>query len=282
MATRAQDQIYEIQGHRGCRGLMPENSIPAFLKALDLGVHTLEMDVVISGDGQVVVSHEPYFHADYCTKPDGTPVLKSDKINLYKLSYEQIKKYDIGARGNEAFAEQQKISTYKPLLSEVIEEVERYLMTKKLPPCKYNIEIKSEQTEYDVSQPKPAEFSELVNAVLVQQKIEPRRVVLQSFDFEVLKYWHAQITNKRFLPVKLSALVSNMKGVEANLKSLGFVPAIYSPYYRLLNQRAVEQLHQRGIKVIPWTVNTRDEMKQIKALGTDGLITDYPDRARGL
>ena len=278
----AQAQTYEIQGHRGCRGLMPENSIPAFLRALDLGVQTLEMDVVVSRDRQVVVSHEPYFHSDYCSKPDGTPVLKSDKINLYQLDYEDIKKYDIGLRGNAAFPEQQKMSVYKPLLSDVIETVENYLKTKNLPLCKYNIEIKSEEAEYDVSQPQPAEFSELVNTVLVQKKINPRRVVLQSFDFNVLKIWHEQIAKGHFLAVELSALVSNMKGVEANLTKLGFMPAIYSPYYRLLTTNSVQELQKRGIKVIPWTVNTLDEMKQVKALGTDGLITDYPDRARGL
>ena len=278
----AQAQTYEIQGHRGCRGLMPENSIPAFLRALDLGVQTLEMDVVVSRDRQVVVSHEPYFHADYCSKPDGTPVLKSDKINLYQLDYEDIKKYDIGLRGNAAFPEQQKMSAYKPLLSDVIETVENYLKTKNLPLCKYNIEIKSEEAEYDVSQPQPADFSELVNAVLVQKKLNPRRVVLQSFDFNVLKIWNEQIAKGHFLAVELSALVSNMKGVEANLTKLGFMPAIYSPYYRLLTTSSVQELQKRGIKVIPWTVNTLDEMKQVKALGTDGLITDYPDRARGL
>lgn len=268
---------FDLQGHRGCRGLMPENSWPAFEKALELGVTTLEMDVVISQDGRVVVSHEPYFLASYCLKPDGSLIGKDEKINLHTLPYDEIKRYDIGSKGNKGFPEQQRQKTYKPLLSEVLEKAEAYCREHNRPSTYYNIEIKSEPSEYGISQPEPAVFSALVYKVIAKH-VPLERVTLQSFDFEALKYWNAEIKAGRYQPVKLAALVANMKGIEKNLEELGFVPAIYSPYFKLLSTQKVADLHQKGMQVIPWTVNEPVEMREVKAMGVDGLITDYPDR----
>ncbi|WP_373330970.1 glycerophosphodiester phosphodiesterase family protein [Salmonirosea aquatica] len=268
---------FDLQGHRGCRGLMPENSWPAFEKALELGVTTLEMDVVISKDGQVVVSHEPYFMASYCLKPDGSPIEKGEKINLHTLTYGEIKKYDTGSKGNPDFPKQKRIETHKPLLSKVLAKAEAYCRTHGRPAVNYNIEIKSEASEYGISQPRPAEFSELVYRVIKGQ-VPLERVTLQSFDFEVLRYWQKQVQVGKYGKVKLAALVSNLKGIETNLESLGFTPAIYSSYYKLLSADKVKRLHEKGMLVIPWTVNDIDAMKEVKAMGVDGLITDYPDR----
>lgn len=276
-SVQAQTQTFDLQGHRGCRGLMPENSWPAFEKALELGVTTLEMDVVISKDRQVVVSHEPYFLNSYALDPDGQPIEKGENDNLYTLDYAQIKTYDIGSKGNAAFPEQQKIKTYKPLLSEVLKKAEAYCRAHNRPLVAYNIEIKSEQSEYDKSQPQPAAFSELVYEV-IKANVPLERVTLQSFDFEVLKYWQKQMQAGKYGKVKLSALVSNLKGIDKNLDNLGFKPTIYSPYYKLISKEKVAQLHDKGIQVIPWTVNEIEAMHEVKAMGVDGLITDYPDR----
>ena len=276
-AALAQRATFNWQGHRGCRGLMPENTIPAFLKALDYGVATLELDVVISKDKKVVVSHDPYFHPDFSIKPDGTPVPKSPKIVLYDLSYDQIKRYDVGSNGNANFPEQQKQKTYKPLLREMIEAVEAYRVKNKLPLFLYNIEIKSEEKEYDKSQPQPEEFSDLVYQEIMAQ-LPPERVVLQSFDFNVLKHWKKQIDAGKYKKVALSALVANAKGIEKNVEDLGFIPEIYSPYHLLLSTERVQQLHKMGVQVVPWTVNTTEEMLKVKAMGVDGIITDYPNR----
>lgn len=275
---------FDVQGHRGCRGLMPENTVPAFLKALDLGVTTLELDVVISKDRQVVVSHEPYFNAAFSIKPDGTPVSKAEQkdLNLYRMDYADSKRYDVGSNGNPAYPEQQKLKTYKPLLSEVIERAEAYRREKNLPGFAYNIELKSEASEYDKSQPQPAAFCELVQAVLATQKLQPGRVIIQSFDFAILRYWHEQTKAGKYPRVSLAALVENMRGPEKNIDELGFKPAIYSPYYRLLSQDKIVRLHEQNIRVIPWTVNQRDDMERLKSWGVDGLITDYPNRAKDL
>ena len=274
---------FDLQGHRGCRGLMPENTVPAFLKALDLGVTTLELDVVISKDRQVVVSHEPYFSSAFSIRPDGKPVDKSEEksLNLYQMNYADIKRYDVGSNGNPAYPEQQKLKTYKPLLSEVIEQVEAYRKTKNLPAFSYNIELKSEPSEYNKSQPEPATFCDLVQ-VIIKKQLSPDQITIQSFDFATLKHWKQQADQNRYPTVRLAALVENMRSPKKNIADLGFKPDIYSPYYRLLSADKIARLHEQGIKVIPWTVNQRDDMARLKTQGVDGLITDYPNRAIGL
>ncbi len=270
---------FDWQGHRGARGLMPENSIPAFRKALDLGVTTLELDVVISKDKQVVVSHEPFFSADICNDPSGNSIQKGEekRRNIYGYTYDEIRQFDCGSRGNPRFPEQQKQKVNKPLLSDVIREMEAYRREKNLPAFGYNIEIKSTPAGDNVYHPAVSEFSDLVYRVISAQ-LPPERFTLQSFDFRVLKYWH-----EKYPAAKLVALVENMRGVENNLAELGFTPAVYSPYYILLTGKdTVDRIHRLGMKVIPWTVNEPTDMKRLKEWGVDGIITDYPDRIKAL
>ena len=276
-------QGFDLEGHRGARGLMPENSIPAFKKALDLGVTTLEMDVCISKDKKVVVSHEPYMNALYVTKPDGTPVSKVEEttLNLYQMTYKQIKQFDTGKRGNALFPEQEKTPTYKPLLSETIKACEAYIKEKGLRAVQYNIEIKSEEKDYGTYQPATIkEFSDLVYQEIIKT-LPANRVILQSFDFNVLIYWHKQIEANQYKNISLSALVEKENPAKT-FEALGFLPSYYSPYYKLLTQEQVQYCHDKNVKVVPWTVNNVEDMKNIKAIGVDGLITDYPNRAKNL
>lgn len=278
-----QAQYFEIQGHRGCRGLLPENTLPAFYRAIDEGVQTLEMDVVISADKKVVVSHDPFFNTDVTTRPDGKPMAKDEKSNLYQLDYSQIKKYDVGLRGNPLFPEQNPVAAYKPLLSEVLKKTERYAHKKGIKNLKYNIEIKSLPEEYNVSQPEVEEFCDLVHDAIFSV-LSPESVVIQSFDFNVLKYWFIRANAGEYQNVQLSALIEPLDNndVEFNLNKLGFKPAIWSPYFKQVTAERVKQLHELNIRVIPWTVNEVEDMKTVKELGCDGLITDYPNRARNL
>jgi glycerophosphoryl diester phosphodiesterase len=275
----AMSQTLDIQGHRGCRGLLPENTVVAFQKALDLGVTTLELDVVLSQDGQVVVSHEPYFNAAITTKSDGTPLTKSEEkaLNLYQMPYAEIRRYDVGRRGNPAFPEQQRVPAVKPLLGEVIEAAEAHASRTGRAAPRYNVEIKSEEKAYGISQPRTvAEFSDRVRDVLIRY-LPAERITLQSFDFNVLRHWHAQISAGQYPPVRLAALVTT-QNVETTLRTLGFTPAVYSPYYALLSEKAVRAAHEAGLKVIPWTLNEPELMRRHIGWGVDGLITDYPDR----
>lgn len=270
----------EIHGHRGCRGLMPENTIPAFKRAIDEGVEVLELDVVISQDHKVVVSHDPFFHPDFCFAPSGKSVTESRKGNLFQINYRQIKRYDTGIGGNAKFPEQQKLATYKPLLKDMIFESEQYAKKQGKKPLSYNIEIKSLPDLYHTFQPSVEVFSDLVHYEIFSQ-LPAERVILQSFDFNVLKYWKMKIDKGLYRKARISVLIEPFddNDIEPVLKKLGFIPDVWSPYFLHLNQEKIASLHSKGIKVIPWTVNEPESMKQMADINCDGLITDYPDRA---
>jgi len=275
----AQPKVYtpkfDVQGHRGCRGLRPENSIPAMLLALDSGVTTLEMDVVVTLDKQLVLSHEPWMSASICLDAEGKELSPKDSLkhNIYKLTYEQVRQYDCGSKGNERFPEQLKMASYKPLLKDVIVAVENHIKNHTKYEVDYNIEIKSDPKGDNKFHPKPEEFSKLVHDLL-DEYIPMSRVVIQSFDFRVLKVWHEQ-----YPEIRLAALVENKKSISSNLKDLGFNPTIYSPYYKFVTAELVKSCHDRKMRLIPWTVNDEREMLSLKGMGVDGFITDYPDRA---
>lgn len=270
---------FDLQGHRGSRGTMPENTIPAFQEALNNGVTTLELDVVITKDGEVLVSHEPYMSNEVCLKPNGE-VIDEDKqlrFNIYKMTYAETQQYDCGSKPHPRFPEQKKIKVAKPLLRDVIIAAENHIKSYTLYEVDYNIEIKSVKGEEGKFQPSIEEFSEKVFAV-INTYLPWERVVIQSFDFRVLKYWH-----KKYPQVRLAALVENKKSAETNLKELGFTPSVYSPDFTLLSsQQEISALRKKKIRVIPWTVNKPEDMKRLKAWGVDGIITDYPNRAAEL
>jgi glycerophosphoryl diester phosphodiesterase len=267
-----------IQGHRGCRGEYPENTLPAFQHALEMGVEVLEMDVCISADGQVLVSHEPYMNSLYAIKPDGTPVLKSEEnaLNVFKMNYSEVRKFDVGSHGNSLFPEQKKVYAYKPLLEEVFQLAENF-RKKTGKKIYYNIEIKSDPKEYGISQPATVdEFSEKVWAIMAKH-VHPEFIILQSFDFNVLKYWNKSIQSGHFSRVDLSALVTR-KAPAITCADLGFTPAIYSPNFTSLTKDIVNDCHANGMKVIPWTVNELADVKAMIQIGVDEIITDYPSR----
>ena len=161
----------------------------------------------------------------------------------------------------------------KPLLSDVIVAVENHIKSFSRYEVDYNIEIKSLPEGENKFHPKPAVFSEMVFK-LVDQYLPLDRVVIQSFDFRVLKYWH-----EKYPAVRLSALVENKDTIDENLAELGFTPSVYSPDYNLVTREMVTELHSKKMRVIPWTVNEPGDMLSLKGMNVDGFITDYPDRA---
>jgi len=266
-------QEFDWQGHRGARGLMPENSLPAFQKALELGVTTLEMDVVVSMDGQIVVSHDPWCSSEICFTPGGKEILASNERehNIYHLTYQQIKAYDCGSKVNTRFTDQKKIVAYKPLLVDVFKMAEKFCKDEMRNEIFYNIEIKSNPDWEGVFHPVYQEFCDIVFST-VDAYVPWERVTIQSFDFRVLQYYHHQ-----YPEVQLSALEEFEADQEKVIEILGFEPEIYSPYYKLLKPKKVKWLQEKGIKVIPWTVNDVKEMQDLIDMGVDGIITDYPD-----
>ncbi|MEF8866876.1 MAG: glycerophosphodiester phosphodiesterase family protein [Salinibacter sp.] len=268
---------FDLQGHRGARGLVPENTIPAFRRALELGVTTLEMDVVVSADGVVVVSHEPWMARAKCLTPDGAPIPEGEARahKIYEMSYERIASYDCG-RTLEDFPEQESVSAPKPRLRDVLQMAETYDDTHDRGPVFYNIETKSRPDWDGTLHPEPETFVRRVLAVVTAAGVAPRTTI-QSFDPRTLEAAHRQNAT-----VRIALLVGRAgnQGLDDNLTTLSFVPDIYSPNAELVDDALVSAVHNRGLALVPWTVNDPDAMTRLIRLGVDGLITDYPDRAR--
>ncbi len=271
---------FDVQGHRGARGLAPENTLPAFRRALELGVTTLELDTVVSADGEVVVSHDPWMSSTFCAHPGGRPVQPDEEAELliYQMPYAEVARFDCGSRAHPRFPHQERQPAAKPRLVDVIRFAEAYAAEHARPPVFYNVETKSTPEGDGRLHPPPAAFVRLLWEVVNAEGIA-ERFTLQSFDVRTL-----QRARQCRHPVRLALLVEDegagpAESLDAGLDALGFVPDIYSPNFRLVERAVIESVHRRGTLLIPWTVNEPEDLGRLRALGVDGLITDYPDRA---
>ena len=268
-------KLFDKQGHRGCRGLMPENTIPAMLHALGMNITTLEMDIVFTKDGKAILSHEPFFNHEITTKPDGTFIDEKEEknYNIYKMNYEEVKKYDVGMKPHPRFPQQEKMKAVKPLLSDVFAAVKNDMMTRRRPYPFFNIETKTTPVTDNIFHPAPAEFVEQLMKVIMDNQMEDY-VIIQSFDFRTLQYLH-----QHYPSIKTAMLIEDFdkRSLEEQLKALGFSPNIYSPAFELVNESLIQQCHQQNIQVIPWTVNDKANIDRLKKMGVDGIISDYPN-----
>jgi glycerophosphoryl diester phosphodiesterase len=266
---------FDKEGHRGCRGLMPENTIPAMLRAMDLGVTTLEMDAVITKDNKVILSHEPFFNHEITTKPDGGYVGEGEErsYNIYGMTFKETQDYDVGLKPHPRFPQQEKLKATKPLLSEVIADAEAYAVLKGLPKPFYNIETKTQPQTDNLYHPAPEAFVELLIKVIKASKAEAR-VIIQSFDIRTL-----QLIHRKYPAMKTALLIEGFdrRLLKEQLDQLGFTPTIYSPDYSLVTGSLLADCHALGIKVIPWTVDDKDSIERLKKMGVDGIITDFPN-----
>lgn len=269
---------FDLQGHRGCRGLMPENTIPAMIKALELGVTTLEMDVSITKDSICVLSHEPFFNHEISIKADGSLVTEAEEksLNIFAMQYSMVKTFDVGLRAHPRFPEQQKMPAQKPALSEVFDAVKKYCAANNQPIPFFNVETKTVAATDHIFHPAPEVFVQLLMQEVMKAGLQSK-VIIQSFDFRTL-----QVLHEKFPALQTAALIEEDDELTfaQQLKKLGFIPTIYSPAHKLVTALMVKQCHDMGIKLIPWTVNDIATAQSLKALGVDGLITDYPDRIR--
>lgn len=263
------------QGHRGARGLFPENTTPSFLKALEYPkIRTLEMDVAVTKDSVVILSHEPWMSHKICSRMEGLPVTPEEEQELfiYQMTYEEVKSFDCGSRGNDQFPEQKPLQVYKPSLAEVVEAVENYCIRSSREKPYYNIEIKSKPEWDNIRTPEVQVFASILIEELERLNLKDKACI-QSFDPRALN-----AVNQLDSSIPTSLLVDNIDGVEGNLEKVNFKPDIYSPHYKLVNSGVVREVHEKGLLLIPWTVNNSEDMQDLVDLGVDGIITDYPDR----
>ena len=271
LASCDKKPVIDVQAHRGGAGLMPENTMSAMKNALDLDVNTLEFDLQLSQDGQVVVSHDNYFHPRYSTRPDGTLIQEDDpKEYLYTMPYDSILRYDVGLRPVERWPGQKKIAEVKPLAGELIDFTESY--AKK--PVNYNIEIKSWPGEGEGTLwPNYKTFCDTCIPLLLSKNLGDRLIV-QCFDTRALNYMH-----ERWPDLTLSYLTEDYDGgdIENLLKNLTFTPQWWSPESSVVTPENVAWCHAHGIGVVPWTVDDPVEMRRLVSCGVEAIISNYPD-----
>lgn len=284
---------FDLQGHRGARGLAPENTLAGFRTALDLGVTTLETDLAVTKDEIVVISHDPLLNPDL-TRIDGQWIATAGPV-IRTLTLADLKRYDIG-RLNPASKYAQQYPEQKPVDGERFPTIEEFFAMAG-PDVRFNIEIKTNPTKPDLTLD-PERFAELAVEAIRKGKAGARSTI-QSFD------WRGLLAARRLAPEIATGCLS----IESNnfdtvgrasaqpspwlagldLKAHGgSVPrltkaagcAVWSPFWRNVTTDNVKEAQALGLKVVPWTVNNPADMAQLMDLGVDGLITDYPDRAK--
>lgn len=245
----------KVQGHRGARALRPENTLPAFEYAIAQGVDALELDMAVTRDNVIVVSHDPYLEPPVCTGPQ-------PKATIRELTLAEVKKWDCGAQRNPAFPRQQPVpGTRMPTLDEVFALAPKGTFL-------FNIETKSFPDHPELT-PAPEEFSRMVLEKIRAHHLESR-VILQSFDFRTL---HAM---KKLAPeIRLAALYSGpAKSFVEIAREAG--AGIISPAFALVTPEQVKTSHAAGLEVIPWTPDTPADWDRLIAAGVDSIITDDP------
>jgi glycerophosphoryl diester phosphodiesterase len=245
----------EVHGHRGARAMRPENTIPAFAYAIAAGVDVLELDMAVTKDGVIVVSHDPILHPPVCSGP-------KPEIAIHALTLAEVKQWDCGKIQNPGFPKQQIIpGTRMPTLEDVFALAPKGTF-------KFNIETKIFADHPELAPP-PDEFVRLVLALIRKHHLESR-IILQSFDFRTL---HEM---KKIAPeIQLAALYEGLPKSFVEITHEAGADMI-SPQFKLVTPEQVKASHAAGFPVVPWTADTPADWDRLMAAGVDAIITDDP------
>jgi len=291
-------QGFDLQGHRGARGLMPENTLPAFATALSIGVSTLELDLAVTADGHVVVIHNSRLEPEIARDADGK-WLRQPSPDIHSMTLAMVKSYDVG-RLNPArkyarrYPQQQAVDgSSVPTLGEVFDLVNKSGNSR----VRFNMEIKLNPENPQRTLPPQAFVAAVLK--LVQRYQMESRVTLQSFDWRPLQSIQTMALGipTSYLSVNqpwLNNLQIGMPGPSPWLSGFdvdafeGSAPRaikaaggdIWSPYHKEVSIESIALAHELGLLVKVWTVNHPERMRELIDMGVDGIITDYPDRLR--
>lgn len=270
----------EIHGHRGCRGLLPENTLPAFLHALTLGVDVLEMDVVISQDRQVVVAHDHWLSARLGLGPAGVLIdpHTEQQMRLYAMPYAEIRQCPVGIFQHPLFPEQRLVPTCRPLLREVIQATTHACQQLGRPLVRYAVEVKSKPSGDGILHPPPFSFVELVLDELAREQATSCTTIL-SFDHRIL-----QATRQAAPQQPVCFLLEEIRPLWSLFDQLGFIPEVFGPAHWLLTSDMLHFLRSSypSMRIVPWTLNSVAELLIALEWQVDGITTDYPDRLLGI
>lgn len=265
-AASGASKLIQVQGHRGSRGTHPENTLAAFDEAVLSQADWIELDLVLTKEGIPLVSHDPAVSVDFCLDEKKRPLTQLLPIRQLPLS--RIKTFDCGSFPNPNFPEQKPVpGQTMPTLDEVLIWTKRYPDKK----IKFNIELKMTAPKKEL-EPNPKAFVDSVITLIKKHK-QIEQVILQSFDFRVLK-----IAKEMEPKLKLSALFDKPASICQTTKNLG--AQVAAPDFNLVTLQLVDECHRLGLEVHPWTLNSEGDWKKAVAYGVDGIITDYPRKLK--
>jgi glycerophosphoryl diester phosphodiesterase len=287
---------FDLQGHRGARGLLPENTLPSFQRALELGVTTLELDIAVTKDGVLVISHDPALNADITRDANGRFLEKRGPV-IYSLDWAELQTYDVGRikPGTEyarQFPDQQALDgTRIPRLADLFELVRRSGDDK----VRFAIETKL-TPDNPQETPDPETFAGAVVREIRKAGFAARSQIL-SFDWRTLQVVQRIAPEIETVYLSIQRRMDNIGAARAEgsqwtagfqFRGHGSVPKmikaaggrVWSAFFRDLDTPKVREAHALGLKVLAWTVNDPADMARMIDLGVDGLVTDRPDLAR--
>ena len=291
-------QHFDLEAHRGGRGLAPENTLAAFSNAVDMGVTTLELDIGLTSDGVVVISHDTSLNPDHTRDASGAWLAPRSGAPIRTLTLAQLQTYDVGrinpaSNYGKQFALQiprdgERIPTLASLFAQV------QARGAEAATVRFNIETKIDPSKPDeTAAPEP-----MVRALLaeIDKANMAGRVTIQSFDWRTLtlvgklapQMPRAYLTTPRTLKdsrwtdgldaASFASVPQMVRAASANAPG----PVVWSPAFADLTPEVIREAHKLGLKVLPWTVNQRADMQRLMDWGADGIITDYPDILRDL
>ena len=255
--TAAGETRILVHGHRGARAVLPENTLPAFEYAISVGADMLELDLAVTKDNVLVVSHDPAINRKVCKGPEG-----ESRIRFLTLA--EVKAFDCGAVANPEFPKQKAVpGTRIPTFEEVLALAPKGSFG-------FNVETKVDPKKPELS-PDPETFSKQVVEAVRKSGLE-KRVVVQSFDFRTLK------AIRKIAPeIRLCALYGGLpKDLVKISAEAGGVPMV-APHHLLVSKGKVKKAHEKGLRVIPWTPNTPGAWDKMIKAGVDEIITDDPE-----
>lgn len=258
-----------VAAHRGFRGLHPENTIGSMQRALDYGA-ILELDLAVTADKQMVVSHDAVLNRKITLDPEGRELAPGKKTPLYGMIYDDLKKYDVGGKPNPDFPSQVRYKAQIPLFSTLIDSVEQYAILRGLKKPVYLVETKLKIATDNQQHPGPQEFVDLLLTVIFEKGIQDR-IIIQSFDPRTL-----QIIHRKHPEIRLAFLAKKETTLEENIAWLGFVPAYYSADAQYITAALAEKCRKLGMATIVGNCNDYQQFLRIEKLGIRTFISDYP------
>ena len=250
---------YKIFGHRGCRGVYPENTIEGFKKAIEFGVDGIELDVVVNKNQELVISHESYIDTSYCL----TNKIDNESLNIYKMNISEIQDIDCGSKFVKEFPNQLKVKEKKPTYKEFKKEL-----------IDYQGDILFEiKCDYDLVNEYFPDYEKYAKIIFEETRFSRHfdNIYFMSFDYRILNELFKIMPNSKYI------YLSSNKEFEKQMKLLNFEPFGVGIDFNIISQKIIDLVHKKKQVIYGWTINDEENSKSLTSMGLDGVITDYPN-----